>query len=61
MAALKTPLGQTELDALTLSTEVARLAYEEQRRALVEGRRVREERKQTEVEKTMSNSSRDNS
>jgi hypothetical protein len=42
---LKTSLGVHELDALTLSTETAHVAYEEQRRKLQAGRKSRDERR----------------
>ncbi len=43
MADLKKPLDQSALDALTLSTEEARAAYQEQRQSLEIGRPIRQE------------------
>ncbi|MGP0072526.1 MAG: helix-turn-helix domain-containing protein [Bryobacteraceae bacterium] len=45
MADLKNPLNQSALDALTLGTEEARAAYQEQRLALDIGRTIRHERR----------------
>ncbi len=45
MADLKKPLDQHALDALTLGTEEARAAYQEQRLMLEVGRTIRRERK----------------
>jgi hypothetical protein len=45
MAEFKTPLGRRELDALTLGTEEALLAYKEQRLELQAARKTRDERK----------------
>ena len=45
MAEFKTPLGRRELDALTLGTEEALLAYQEQRLELQAARKTRDERK----------------
>jgi hypothetical protein len=42
---LKTSLGLRELDALALSTQSARVAYEKQRRKLQAGRRNRDKRR----------------
>jgi len=44
MAEFKTPLGRRELDALTLGTEEALLAYKEQRLEQA-GHKTRDERK----------------
>ena len=41
MAEFKTPLGRRKLDALTLGTEEALLAYKEQRLETQEGRKTR--------------------
>src|SRR5208282_2038329 len=45
MSEFKTPLGRRELDALTLPTEEALLAYKEQRLELQAARKTRDERK----------------
>jgi hypothetical protein len=45
MAEFKTPLGRRELDALTLGTEEALLAYNGQRLEIQAGRKNRDERK----------------
>jgi hypothetical protein len=52
MAGLKKPLDQRALDALTLSTEEARAAYQEQRQKLEHGRTIRRERKRADSTQT---------
>lgn len=49
MADLKNPLNQEALDALTLGTEEARAAYQEQCLTLELGRTIRRERKQADL------------
>jgi transcriptional regulator with XRE-family HTH domain len=52
MANLKKPLDQAALDALTLSSEEARAAYQEQRLTLEVGRTIRHWRKEAELTQT---------
>jgi hypothetical protein len=52
MANLRKPLDQRALDALTLSTEEARAAYENQRQTLKVERTIRQERKLADLPKT---------
>jgi transcriptional regulator with XRE-family HTH domain len=52
MADLKKPLDQRALDALTLGTEEARAAYQEQRLVLEVGRTIRHERRLADLTQT---------
>jgi ribosome-binding protein aMBF1 (putative translation factor) len=52
MANLKRPLDRKALDALTLGTEQARAAYQEQRLTLEVGRTIRHARKHAELTQT---------
>jgi transcriptional regulator with XRE-family HTH domain len=52
MADLKKPLDQGALDALTLGTDEARAAYQEQRLTLEVGRTIRHWRKYAELTQT---------
>ena len=54
MADVKKPLDQGALDALTLSTEEARAAYQEQRLTLEVGRTIRRERTKADLRQTES-------
>ena len=54
MAEFKTPLGRRKLDAVTLGTEEALLAYKEQRLELQAARKNRDERKVAELTKASS-------
>jgi hypothetical protein len=55
MVEFKTPLGRRELDALTLGTKEALLAYKEQRLAREAGRKTRDERKPAALTKAKPN------
>lgn len=52
MARLKKPLDQNALDALTLGSEEARAAYQEQRLTLEVGRTIRHARKLADLTQT---------
>ena len=52
MAKLKQPLDRRALDALTLGTDEARVAYQEQRLRLEVGRTIRHARKNAELTQT---------
>lgn len=52
MADLKKPLDQHALDALTLTTDEARAAYQEQRLTLEVGRTIRHARKKADLTQT---------
>jgi hypothetical protein len=48
----KTPLDERALDGLMLSTDVAVVAYQEQRRKLQAARKVRDNRQQADLAQT---------
>ena len=55
MTELKTPLDERALDRLTLATDAALVAYEEQRRELQAARKGRDNRQRADLARTQSN------